>query len=260
MAEEDKKIENLEDEVIQENEEQEDQVSEDVTDDQEDEQLEDHTADDEGADDSDEEEEPPKKSRREELRIQQLLQKIKEEGTPTQPKAKHSDFDYDEELDADKETLDKLKGDRESYGQRQYQQGAEDIYRFSRFETRLEVDAPRVEAKYSTLDKESDEFNPVLADTINRMYLSFVGFDGKKRSVRTSDIRYSDYVDSIYELANEIAGEKIERTTVNLRKQAGKAGLRPGSSGQKRLNLNKAPSEMTDEELDAVIAQGIPQK
>lgn len=236
------------------------QQDEPTTADQEPEDQEEELVEDEDEDEEPEEEPQPKPSRREQLRIQQLLEKLKEEGPSSPKKSVPEPLDYGAELDADDEVINKLKSDREQYGRAQYERGAEEIYRFNRFETRLEVDAPKVEAKYPQLDKNSEEFDPVLASTINRMYLSFVGFDGKSRKVATDEVRYADYVEAQFELANAIAGAKIERTTENLRKQAGKAGLRPGGSGQKRLNLNKAPSEMTDEELDAIISSTIPRK
>ena len=251
MSDVDKELDNVEDENLELDDQQEQEELQDESghqdDGQDDEQVE---ADDEGEEESEEaseeEEEAPKPSRREQLRIQQLLQKMKgeEEAQPkeTRKAPEKTVFDDEESEDSD------------------YRQEIENVYRFSRFETRLEVDAPRVEAKYSQLNKDSDDFNPVLADTINRMYLSFVGFDPQKRSVRTADIRYADYVESVYELASEIAGASVERTTTNLRKQVAKTGLRPGGGSPKRLNLNKAPSEMTDEELEAVINSAIPKK
>lgn len=225
----------------------------DNQDEQEEKQEDDQEEDESDESDDDEEEEVQKPSRRESLRIQALLQKMKEDGPSPQKKTDKPELNIDDDLDADEETKSKIKGDRESYGESRYQQGIDEAYRFSKFETRLEVDAPLVESKYPQLDKESDDFNPVLADTINRMYLSFVGFDGEGRSVRTADVRYRDFVESFYELADEIAGDKVDRTTTNIKKQASKTGIRPGGGSAKRLNLNKAPSEMTDDELEAVI-------
>jgi hypothetical protein len=123
----------------------------------------------------------------------------------------------------------------------------------------LEIDAPRVEAKYPQLDKTAQEFNPVLADTINQMYLSAVGYDKDHDTVRSGDVRYADYVESIFELADEIASVKTAESSKNIAAQASKTGIRPGGASTK-LNLNKAPSQMTDEELQAVIATAIPKQ
>ena len=245
MSDVDQELDNQENEDLElENQEQEDlQEDADLEQDEQDEQEQQEDEDESDDSDQDEEEEKPKPSRREQLRIQQLLGKIKEEQ-PSPKKVQQQDKTvFDDESEDDK-----------------LSQTVEALYRFNKFETRLEVDAPRVAGKYKHLDKESDEFNPVLADTINRMYLGFVGFDAKNRSVRTADIRYSDYVESVYELASEIAGETVERTTTNLKKQASKTGVRPGGGSTKRLNLNKAPSDMTDEELELAIKSSMPKR
>lgn len=246
------------------NQENEDELEEDEKDKDDEEDEKEEEGDDQGDDsdkDEDEEEETKKPSRRESLRIQQLLDKLKDDDTSAPTKSKSSKaLKYDDELDADEEVIKKLNDDRENYGNDKYRQGMDEAYRFNSFETRLEVDAPRVEAKYPQLDKGSDQFNPVLAQAINLRYLQMVGFDGKNKSVRTADIRYADFVEAEFELASEIAGVEIEKSTTNIKKQAAKAGLRPGGSSSKRLNLNKAPSEMTDAELDAVISASIPKR
>lgn len=253
MSDVEEKLENQEDEnlELEDQEEQEDlqDDAENQDEDQQDDEQEEADEQDEDDDSDEEEEEAPKPSRREQLRIQQLLAKMKgeddEEATPPKKSRKTPDenvFDDDNDDDG------------------RYRQDIEDVYRFNKFETRLEVDAPRVEAKYPQLDKTSDDFNPALADAINRMFLSSVGYNEKTRSVRSADIRYTDFVESIMELGDEIAGQKVEKSTTNLKKQVAKTGLRPGGGSAKRLNLNKAPSEMTDEELEAVISQAIPKK
>lgn len=261
MSEVDKNLEdaNVEDEHLEDDDIQEDQDTDVNLDSQEEDDADsqDDDADSDDSEDSEEDEEEERKpSRRESLRIQQLLTKMKEEDGASPKKAKPQ-LDIDNDLDADEDTKEKIRNDREKYAESRYEEGVERAYRFSRFETRLEVDAPRVEAKYPQLDKDSDDFNPVLASTINKMYLSAVGYDGENRSVSTSDIRYSDYVEAMFELASEIAGVEVEKTATNLKKQASKTGTRPSGSGKKALNLSKAPGEMSDAELDAIIRQSL---
>lgn len=202
-----------------------------------------------------EEEEQPV-SRREKLRIVQVLNKRKE--AEEQPE-KQTNIDYRKMIDADDEVYEKLEKESQSYGAAQYNEGlrkAEAI----QFQTRLEMDAPRIEAKYKQFNKDSDEFNPSLADAINTMYLQTVGYDPKTGYVQNDQVRYADYVEGIMELAEAAAGEKIQRSTKNIAKQASQTGIRPDGSTAKRLDLNKAPKEMTDEELDAVIAASLPTK
>lgn len=211
-----------------------------------------------------EEEEDPeealKPSRREQLRIQKVLSKLKE-SKPAQvaPTVPEGALDYDKDLEADPELIAKLKADREATNRAMYQQGAEQA-KSIQFHTRLEIDAPRAEAKYPQLDKESDQFNPQLANAINTMYLEQVGYDQEADTVKTANLRYLPYVESIFELADEIAGVKTQDAVKNVAKQKAKTGLRPDGTSGKRLNLNKIPQAMTDEELDAIIAQAVPSK
>lgn len=204
-----------------------------------------------------EEEKPP--SRRETLRIQQVLQKLKEAQAPAPaPAAPTGQLDYSKELEADPEVIAKLEADRKAASDATYQQGLTQSNSI-RFHTRLEMDAPKMEEKYPWLDKNSKEFKPALAQSVNEMYLSAVGFDQQTDTVKNPNIRYSDYVESIAELANEIAGDKTETSTKQIAKQAANTALRPDGSTVKRLNLNKLPEQMTNEELDARIALAIPQ-
>lgn len=206
-----------------------------------------------------EEPEEPKPSRREELRIQQLLAKLKEQPAES-PKAKTPDaLNYDELLDAEPELIKQLTADRTKATHTAYQEGI-DQAKSIQFHTRLEIDAPRIEQKYPQLDKESTDFHPVLANAINTMFLSAVGYDAETDTVQNPNIRYAPYVESIFELANEIAGQKNQASIKNITKQAAATGLRPDGSSAKRLNLNKDPGQMTDEELDAVIAQAVPKR
>lgn len=199
-------------------------------------------------------EEQPKPSRRESLRVQQLLEKMKQAEPSQQPKARQQGINYGEALDADPEVIEQLEADRQRVSQQSYEQGirqAESI----KFHTRLEIDAPKVESKYTQLNRESDEFNPVLANALNQWYLSTVGYDPNTGLVQNSNVRYSEFVEGIMELADEIGGSKVQQTQKNVAKQAASTGLRPDGSRTKRVNLNKAPQDMTDEELKLVIGK-----
>lgn len=202
---------------------------------------------------------PPEPSRREQLRVQELLAKMKATQTaPTAPTAP-AGLDYAATLDADPELIKKLENDRQAAVNAAHQSGLAQANSI-RFHTRLEIDAPRIEAKYPQLDKTSDKFNPILANAVNTMFLSTAGYDPKTDTAANPDVRYSEYIESIFELASEIAGEKISSTTKNIKKQAAQTGLRPeGAAATKTLDLNKLPQDMSDEELDARIALAIPQ-
>lgn len=200
------------------------------------------------------EEKPP--SRRESLRIQKLVSQLKQvQEAPKTPQG----LDYQNTLDADPEVVQQLEADRKQVSDQAYAQGikqAESI----RWESRLEIDAPRVESKYPQLDSKSPEFNPAVADAINTWYLSTSGYDSQTQTVANSNVRYADFVEGIMELADEMAGEKVAKTTKNIAKQAASTGLRPDGSSAKRLNLdpNRDPGSMSDEELKAMISKAIP--
>lgn len=210
---------------------------------------------------SEEEEKKPEKpiSRREELRVQQLLKKMAEEKAPVERPKSSSSLDYEKELDADPALIAKLTADRDKSNQAMYDKGLEQANSI-RFLTRLEVDAPRVETKYKFLDKNDEEFNPQAADAMNSKYLQFVGWDAKTQTVKHADIRYADFVEAEVEFAQDLAQHMVADTQKNIKKQAANTGLRPDGGSAKKLNLNKSPESMSDEELDAVIAQAVPSK
>lgn len=218
----------------------------------------------EGADEEGEEgeeggEEPKAQpSRRESLRIQQLVNKLKQR-TPQAGGSEEETLDYRTALDADDEVITKLENDREAYGRSRESQAirrAEAI----EWKTMLHIDSPKVTTKYPQFDPESDQFNPVVANAINEWYLQTSGYNPKTETVANSGVRYSEFVEGIMELADEMAGAQVQKTSKNLAGQAAKTGLRPDGSSAKRLNLNKPPEQMSDEELAAVIAQAIPKK
>lgn len=201
-----------------------------------------------------EEEKPP--SRRESLRIQQLLEKLKEKPETPTPETSGG-LDYKTALDADPAVIKQLEEDRTAVGNAQYQSGLKQAQSIQ-FHTRLEIDAPRVEVKYPQLDKESADFKPVVANAINQWYLNTVGYDPKTDTVVNSNVRYADFVDGIFELADEVGNDKTASTSKNIAKQAANTAIRPGGGRTKGLDLNKAPEQMSDEELKAVIAQTMP--
>lgn len=210
----------------------------------------------------DTQDETPPPSRRESLRIQQLLDKMKQQPNtqPTEQKTQ-AGLDYRQAINADDEVYKTLEEDRQNYGKTSYQEGQNEGLKQAesiKFHTRLEIDAPKVANKYKQLDTDSKEFNPALADAVNTWYLSTAGFNPQTNSVQNANVRYADFVEGIFEVANEIAGQKVQNTAKNIAKQAASTGIRPDGSKTKRLNLNQAPQDMSDEELKAALAQVMP--
>jgi len=215
----------------------------------------------------DEEEKPV--SRREQLRVNQLLERIKSEsgGKPQEKpseKPKPEGLKYEDELDADEETLQKLNDDREQYAEKRYQQGLEQAKaledRQNAFEFRqmLASEEPIVLQKYPFLDSKSPEFDEQIATALVSKYFQDTGFDAETKTAK-NHISYLEYAEAQIELSTVIAEKMARETQENVTRQAGQTGLRPsGSTPSKSLNLNKAPEDMTDEELDAIIAQSVP--
>jgi len=209
------------------------------------------------------EEKPP--SRRETLRIQQLLGKYgppPERTQPSQPKPET--LNYQEALDADPEVIKRLEADRQAAGQYQYNQGLEQA-KSIQFHTRLEIDAPQVESTYKFLNpRDKENFDPVRADAMNQLYLNASGYDagdpakGIPESVSNPNIRYRDFVEAQMEFAEALLADKQVQSSKNIAKQAATTGLRPDGSSAKRLNLNQSEKDMSLEELYAAIGQKPP--
>lgn len=208
--------------------------------------------------------EPPAPSRREQLRVQDLLNKY---GPPptSRPAPQAKPPNYQEMLEADPELYKQLDQATSQYGQEQFAQGqAESLKQINsvKWETMLNMDAPQMETKYPVLDKNSPEFHPALADALSRRYFQMVGLNpgdpqsGIPLTVEQPGIRWKDFVEGEFELADEIAFTKNNETAKNIARQAATTGLRPDGSSAKRLNLNKAPEDMTMDELYA--ASGLP--
>jgi len=206
-------------------------------------------------------EEAPAPSRREQLRVQQLLKKY---GQPKEAPLQANGPNFRDQINADEEVYKTLEESTTEYGRQQYSQGLEQA-KYYKWETLLQVDDPQVRTKYAQLDpSDKEKFHPALADAMNQKYLRFVGYNpgdperGIAPTVQRPDIRYLDFVEAEFEFADELAAERQERTTKNIAQQAAQTGLRPDGSQAKSLNLNKAPQDMTEEELNAVISQSLP--
>ena len=206
-------------------------------------------------------EEEPQMSRRKAKRLEKLeglVQRLKQPNQQTPPQSPQG-IDYRKMIDADDPRLyDQLDKASQEYGQTQFQAGLEQANTV-RFHTRLEIDAPRVEGKYPQFDQSSQEFNPGATAAINEWYLETVGYDSQTDTVRNPNLRYSDFVEGIMELADAMAGVRTTQSTQNIAKQAANAGLRPDGSSAKPLNWQgKRPEDMTDDELKAAVAATLP--
>lgn len=199
-----------------------------------------------------------KPKRPENLRLQQVLSKLQTQNESPSEGGQQSGLNYRDFINADDEIYQKLEEDRQNSTKSAYDEGiarAEAI----EWKTNLRIDAPNVERKYPILDKNSSEFYPAVADTLNTLYLQSSGYDSKTGTVKNPSVSYSDFVESHVELATVIAESLTRQNTENITKQAAQTGIRPDGSSTK-MNLDKAPEDMTNEELNAKIAQLMPKR
>lgn len=212
-----------------------------------------------------EEVKPP--SRREQLRINDLLKKY---GTPQErqvPSQKPQNaLDYSKALDADPEVVQQLETDRQTVSDAAYLEGLRQS-EVKEWKRDLKFEAPAVEQAYPFLNpKDTVNFKPAAADAMNQKYLRFIGYQpadpqkGTPESILYPDVSYREFVEGEMEFVDELASQKVAETTKNIAKQAATTGLRPDGSSAKRLNLNQAPEDMTIEELYASIGQKPPHK
>lgn len=250
MADQDDQNINEDVEDVQDEQPTPDEPTEEV---EEEQQEQEGDAEGEEPDEQTEDEPEPKVSRRaekrmEELKIRGLIANLKQQA---QPLLGPQVPDYGDQLDADPEVLQQLQQSAQQYGQATYNQGLEQA-KSIQFETRVEIDYPKVVNKYPQLNPEDREnFNPAVTAAIDEWYLTTTGYNKETGTVQNPNVRYSDFVDGFMELVDAAAGEKVQRSTKNIAKQSAMTGLRPDGSSAKRLNLNQDPSQMNDEELAA---------
>lgn len=254
----------------------EDSEAEDAEEDEEQEEEQSEEAEDEESEEEEQQEDEEEKpvSRRKQARLDKLakifenIQSSDEESEEEAPKPKKPEgIKYQEDLDTDEDTAKRLEDDREKFGQAMYQQGLEqakglkqqqDAFEFKQMLTREE---DLVRTKFKFMDPtDSEHFNEDATSKMVTKYLHFVGFDPQTKTAR-NPISYFDYVDAEMEMVQALAEEMASETQKNVTKQAANTGLRPsGSAPSKSLNLTKAPEDMTNEELDAMIELTVPTK
>jgi len=208
---------------------------------------------------------PAEPSRRETLRIQDLLSKY---GPPPQakpaPTTRPDALDYSTSFNVDPAVAKQLEEDRRAEGETQFNAGLEQaklMTQTSEWRTLLQVEAPRTEEKYNWLNpSDKENFVPALADAVNQEYMHLSGYNPETGVVLNPGLSYSKFVDARVELSTRLAKAMTAKTAENITKQAANTGLRPDGGTAKKLNLNKAPQDMSLEELYASIGQKPPGK
>jgi hypothetical protein len=219
-----------------------------------------------------EQEDEPSLTPRQEKRVNQIEQQAKELGmnkildriqavreTPSQ-RQRQDPLDYRQAIDAPDEVYEQLASDRDAYGRAQREEGVQDASRNSRldkWELSAKIDYPLVAEKLKTLAPED-------VDVLNREYFLVSGVrqsdGGGITDVANPNIGYADFINARIEQAERLATRMNINTQKNVARQAANTGLRPDGTSAKPLNLNKAPHDMSDAELDAYIKRAIPSK
>lgn len=195
-------------------------------------------------------------SKRENKRIQELTKKLAESyGKPEGKRPPTTPAERQRIIEEGDYTLEDINAKADEYAQRRYNEGLAQANSLA-FQTRLEIDAPRVAAKYEFLDQDSENFEPGSASFINELYLKTVGYDPDSGTVQNPNIRYVEFIDGVMELADTIAAAKTVDTKQNIARQAAQAGVRP-SGVAKPSYQGDDPRQMSDEQLDQAIAQGL---
>ena len=239
---------------------------------QEEEQPEKTKEEDSEAEEQEENEEEKPVSRRKQARLdklEKLFERIQggeaEEQAPTKPK-KPEGINYKDDLDTDEETANRLNEDREKFGQEMYQQGLAQAQALKQqqdafeFNLMLKTEEPTVRDRYKFMNPDDERFNPEATEAIVKDYLHFVRFDQNTRTA-ANPVSYLEFVEARMQMAQALAEDMVSETQKNVTKQAANTGLRPsGSSNSKKLDLNKAAADMSNEELDAMIESLVPSK
>lgn len=194
---------------------------------------------------------PPPMSKRKAERLAKLENLVSKLRTDKVPEVhKPSGLDYKTALDADDETISQFEADRTAAAQTGFNEGLERA-KSIQFHTRLEIDSPKVEKLYDELG-----VDPETRRQLDTWYLTTVGYNPQNDTVSNNNLRYSDFAEGLAGISESLSRNKTETTQKNIAKQAANTGLRPDGSTAK-LNFNKAPEDMTDEELSAVISRSI---
>lgn len=202
------------------------------------------------------EEQAPPPSRREQLRINDLLKKY---GPPPEaPRTAPSQdrMDYAQQLEADPEVVKRLEADRQAAAKQAFdegQQSANQRREYDQFYNNIRFDLPLVKDRLDRLDPED-------VQELDDEYLFVTGADTTKGTVKIPNLSYAAWMNARLDQTERLAARMNAQTVKNVAKQAATTGLRPDGSSAKKLNLNQAPQNMSIEELYASIGQTPPKK
>jgi hypothetical protein len=206
-----------------------------------------------GTEEESQEEEEKPLTRRENKRLQQVLKKLQENPQAPQQQPRQTQSPQIEDGEYTGDELNKRFGE---YGDQRYSEGLQQAQVALGFQTRLEIDAPRVASKYPVLDPNNNNFDPGVATLLNEQYLRTVGFDDRTGNVRNPNLRYEEYMDAMMEVVDTLSSSKSADATQNAAKQASKMGVRPSGVAKKSYQGDD-PRRMSNEQLTQAINDGL---
>jgi len=207
------------------------------------------------------EEHPP--SRRETKRIQQLIAKMQNQSNSNLPfPSTNSNLSNNQKqriIDEGEYDLDEINQMAGNYANEMYQRGlsqAQQLQNANMFSTRLEIDTPQVMSKHTFFDPKASDFNPSVADMVNRMYLNFVGYNPSTGTVTNPNIRYGEFVDAYMESVDVLSSQNRAESSQNIAKQVANSGMRPNGVADTEYQGNN-PKKMSDKQLDDIIKDSL---
>jgi hypothetical protein len=205
-------------------------------------------------------ERPP--SRRETKRIQQLIAKMQNQSNNSNLPSPNTNNDpsiarKQRIIDEGEYDLDEINQMAGNYANEMYQKGlsqAQQLQNANMFSTRLEIDTPQVMSKHTFLDPSANDFNPSVADMVNRMYLNLVGFNPNTGTVSNPNIRYGEFVDGYMDTVDMLSSQNRAESSKNIAKQVANSGVRPNGVADTEYQGNN-PKKMSDKQLDDIIKE-----
>lgn len=200
--------------------------------------------------------EPSRFERRQERHIERLTDQLRqgfdqnrayrERLVPPQ-RDSYQPLRYEDGADYDKETLER---DREAYATRRAAEAVSQLQSAAQqefFIDRMERDVEYISSRTPQLDESASEFDPDLADSVNRLYLATIGYNPQTGVITNPGIRYRDFASAFMGALDKVKTSESADTAQNLARQSGRAGVRPTvASRRHQLGDLSRPGAISD--------------
>jgi hypothetical protein len=196
------------------------------------------------------EEDEPEPSPRQNKAIERLTKKLAEASKQNrQPELTQKEKQMIDEGDY---TTEELNEKFSKYGDQRYSEALMQAQQSLGFQTRLEIDAPKVAQKYEILNRNSEKYDPGQTALVGELYLRTVGYDENSGLVQRPDVRYEEFVDGIMEMVEIASAARNANSQRNVAKAAARTGVRPSGEAKKSYS-GSDPRKMSDAQLTSTI-------